>query len=71
MTWTPKPWMEDRYRVTGPAYYAQWTQPGMPAPWDVPIDQRSDLSGDDLVNRCYAENEYAPYAEELLGQSGH
>jgi Outer membrane lipoprotein-sorting protein len=62
MTWTPKPWMEDRYRTMGPAYYAQWTQPGMPAPWDVSMDQRSNLSGDDLVNRCYAENEYAPYA---------
>jgi hypothetical protein len=63
MTWTPKPWMEDRYRVTGPAYYAQWTQPGLPAPWEVPIDQRSSLTGADLVNRCYAENEYAPYAK--------
>ena len=54
MTWTPKPWMEDEYRSTGPAYYAQWTQPDMPAPWEVPIDQRSSLSGADLVNRCYA-----------------
>jgi hypothetical protein len=63
MTWTPKPWMEDAYRTTGPAYYAQWTQPGLPTPFEIPIDQRPSLSGGDLINRCYGESEYAPYAK--------
>jgi hypothetical protein len=63
MTWTPKPWMEDKYRTTGPAYYAQWTQPGLPTPWELSVEQRPSLSGDEVVNRCYGGNEYAPYAK--------
>jgi hypothetical protein len=63
MVWKPKPYMEEKYRTIGPAYYAQWTQPGLPPPWDVPLDKRSTLSGAELMNRCYAENEYAPYAK--------
>jgi hypothetical protein len=63
MVWKPKPYMEDKYKTLGPEYYAQWTQPGLPPPWDIPMDQRASLSGADFVNRCYAENEYAPYAQ--------
>ncbi|HTY55726.1 MAG TPA: DUF1329 domain-containing protein [Candidatus Binataceae bacterium] len=63
MVWKPKAYMEDKYKAMGPAYYAQWTQPGLPPPWDVPMDQRQNLSGAELMNRCYAENEYAPYAK--------
>jgi uncharacterized protein DUF1329 len=63
MTWTPKPWMEDRYRMMGPVYYSQWTQPGLPSPFEIPLDQRPNLSAEDFINRCYGENEYAPYAK--------
>lgn len=45
MVWKPKPYMEEKYRTMGPAYYAQWTQPGLPPPWDLPLDKRSTLSG--------------------------
>jgi len=63
MVWKPKPYMEEKYKAMGPAYYAQWTQPGLPPPWDLPIEKRSELSGAEVINRCYAENEYAPYAK--------
>src|ERR1700723_1665907 len=43
MVWRPKPYMEEKYRTMGPAYYAQWTQPGLPPPWDLPLDKRSTL----------------------------
>ena len=32
MTWAQKPWMNDPLKQQGPAYYAQWAQPGMEFP---------------------------------------
>ena len=61
MTWEQRPWMEDVLKAKGPAYYAQWTAPGMPFPWEVPVEQRDKLSADDLMDRCIAYSYYGPY----------
>ena len=54
--WKPSPWTEDPLKQQGPAYYAQWTQPGMPFPFEVPLDQRDKLSPTELIDRCVAYN---------------
>src|SRR3979411_2133367 len=46
--WKPVSWMEDPLKQQGPAYYAQWSQPGMPFPFEVPIDQRDKLTPTDM-----------------------
>ena len=45
----------------GPAYYAQWAQPGMEFPWELPMEQRDKLSADDIMDRCVAYTYYGPY----------
>ena len=61
MTWEARPWMEDVLKAKGPAYYLQWTQKGMPFPWEVPLDQRDKMSAEDLMDKCIAYNYYGPY----------
>ncbi|MDO8588409.1 MAG: hypothetical protein Q7T82_15385 [Armatimonadota bacterium] len=51
MTWRPKPWYEDKYKEMGPAYYAQWDDPKLPFPFDVPLEERHKLSAEDIINR--------------------
>src|SRR5882757_167983 len=58
--WKPVDWMEDPLKQQGPAYYAQWTQPGMPFPFEVPLDQRDKLSATEMIDRCVAYNYYGP-----------
>lgn len=62
MVWKPKEYMDPKYKKMGPAYYSLWTQPGMPLPWDVPLDKRPEISGADFVTRCYGTFVFAPYA---------
>ena len=61
--WKPSPWTEDPLKQQGPAYYAQWTEPGMPFPFEVALDQRDKLSATELIDRCVAYNYYGPYVE--------
>ena len=61
--WKPVEWMEDPLKEKSPAYYAQWTTPGMPFPFEVPIEKRSELSAPELIDRCVAYNYYGPYVE--------
>jgi len=61
MVWEQRPWMEDVLKAKGPAYYSQWTQKGMPFPWDVPIEQRDKMAAEDLMDRCIAYSYYGPY----------
>ena len=63
MIWKPKDYMDPVYKKMGPAYYSLWTQPEMPAPWDVPLAERDKLPGDQWVERCFAEWVYPPFAK--------
>src|ERR1700685_3520060 len=51
MTWKAQPWMEDRQQKLGPAYIAQWATPGLPMPFDIPIEKRDHISATDLPDR--------------------
>ena len=42
MLWKPQSWMEDRQQRLGPAFLAQWTTPGLPLPFDIPIEKKRD-----------------------------
>ena len=61
MTWTPKPWMNDPLKQQGPAYYAQWAQPGMEFPFELTMEQRDKLPPDEIMDRCIAYIYYGPY----------
>jgi Outer membrane lipoprotein-sorting protein len=61
MTWTPKPWMNDPLKQQGPAYYAQWAQPGMEFPFELTMEQREKLPADEIMDRCVAYTYYGPY----------
>ena len=63
MNWKPKDYMDPTYKKMGPAYYSLWTQKGMPLPWDVPIDQRQNISGADFVTRSYGTFVFSPWAK--------
>lgn len=64
--WKTQPWMEPAYASLGPYYYFQWARPGLPFPWEVPVQERTKFSGADFLNRCtvcnlvyaYADNEW-------------
>ncbi len=61
MQWTRKPYFEDPLAKQGPAYFAQWTKPGMPFPYDLTMAQRVALGPEDLMDRCVAYTYYGPY----------
>jgi hypothetical protein len=53
--------MEDRQQKIGPAYIAQWATPGLPMPFDIPIEKRDQISATDLPDRCLTYSYYGPY----------
>lgn len=61
MTWEPRAYMEDPLREQGPAYYAQWTRPGMEFPYELSMAAREQLAAEDLMDRCVAYTYYGPY----------
>ena len=60
MLWQPKPWMEDTYREQGPNILMQWTKPGLPYPWELPIDKRHQMSANEYMNHCSTTMVAAP-----------
>ena len=63
MLWKPKDYMQAKYKQMGPAFYALWTQKGMPLPWNLPVDQRASLTAARYIEMCNGTFEYAPYAK--------
>jgi hypothetical protein len=62
MTWDPnKVWYYDDFKKAGPAYYAKWTKPGMPFPFDLTVDERAKLPAEELYDRCIAWHYYGSY----------
>ena len=61
MLWKAQPWMEDRQQKLGPAFIAQWTTPGLPMPFEVPIEQRDKIPVSELPDRCLTYSYYGPY----------
>lgn len=61
MQWQPKPYFEEPLTKQGPAYFAQWAQPGMEFPYELTMAQREALSADDWMDRCVAYTYYGPY----------
>jgi hypothetical protein len=53
--------MEDRQQKLGPAYIAQWATPGLPLPFEIPIEKRDQLTADQLPDRCLTYSYYGPY----------
>lgn len=61
MVWKPQPWMEQRQQKLGPAFLAQWATPGLPMPFEVPIDKRDQTPVAQLPDRCLTYSYYGPY----------
>jgi Protein of unknown function (DUF1329) len=61
MVWKAQPWMEDRQQKIGPAYLAQWTTPGLPMPFEIPIEKRDQIPANQLPDRCLTYSYYGPY----------
>ncbi len=58
MLWKPTVWMEPEQIKMGPAYLAQWIAPGLPKPWDIPIEKRDKLAGADYWTRGWNDSFY-------------
>ena len=63
MLWKPEPWMEPAYAKLGPYYYLQWLRKGLPYRWELPLDQRTRLTGPDYMSRCLAFTYYMADAD--------
>jgi hypothetical protein len=62
MTWQPdKAWYYDDFKKAGPTYYAKWTKPGMPFPFELTMEQREKLGAEELYDRCIAWHYYGSY----------
>lgn len=61
MVWKPQPWMEDRQQKLGPAFIAQWATPGLPLPFEIPIEQRHKIPANELPDRGLTYSYYGPY----------
>ncbi len=61
MLWKPQPWMEDRQQRLGPAFLAQWTTPGLPLPFDIPIEKRDAIPANELPDRGLTFTYFGPY----------
>src|ERR1700683_1740543 len=61
LTWKAQPWMEDRQQKLGPAYISQWTTPGLPSPFEIPIEKRDQISANELPDRCLTYSYFGPY----------
>ncbi len=60
MLWQPRPWMEDSYKEQGPKLLMQWTKPGLPYPWELPIEKRHQLSASEYMDHCSTTMVAAP-----------
>lgn len=70
MTWRPKPWYEDKYKEMGPAYYAQWDDPKLPYPFDVPLEERHKWAPDEFILRTQGLTYLgAPYFKNMWDQA--
>lgn len=61
MLWKPQPWMEERQQKLGPAFLAQWTTPGLPLPWEIPISDRDKIPVGEMPDRFLTYSYYGPY----------
>ncbi|WP_423961330.1 DUF1329 domain-containing protein [Candidatus Binatus sp.] len=61
MLWKTQPWMEEREQKLGPAFLAQWTTPGLPMPFEVPIEKRDKIPATEWNDRSLTYSYYAPY----------
>ena len=61
MLWKAQQWMEAREQKLGPAFLAQWTTPGLPMPFEVPIEKRDSIPATEWNDRSLTYSYYAPY----------
>jgi hypothetical protein len=62
MTWDPnKVWYYEAFKKAGPTYYAKWTEKGLPFPFELSMEERAKLPGDELYDRCIAWHYYGSY----------
>lgn len=66
VNWEPKPWQHPDYRETGPAIYDRWTQPGLPYPWELSVDERVAQTGAEIHDRSYTALYFGEFGENYI-----
>ncbi|RIL07367.1 MAG: hypothetical protein DCC71_03395 [Proteobacteria bacterium] len=66
VNWEPKPWHPTSYRELGPKVYDRWTQPGLPYPWEMPLEQRVQQTGAEIHDRSYTALYFGEFGQNYI-----
>jgi hypothetical protein len=64
--WKPQAWQPSDYQEIGPAIYDRWTQPGLPYPWEKPLEERVKQDGREVHDRSYTALYFNEFGENYI-----
>ena len=67
VVWRPKPWHPADYKKIGPNIFKRWIAPGLPYPWEVPLEKRVDtFKGAEVHDRSYTALYFNEFGESYI-----
>ena len=64
--WKPKAWHPRDYVDVGPNIYDRWVQPGLPYPWEIPVEARLQNDGREVHDRSYTALYFNEFGENYI-----
>ena len=66
VNWKPQPWHNSSYKEIGPNIYDRWTQPGLPYPWEKPVEERVKHDGREVHDRSYTALYFNEFGDNYI-----
>ena len=66
VNWKPQAWHPSDYKSLGPNIYDRWIQPGLPYPWEKPMEERVKQDGREVHDRSYTALYFNEFGENYI-----
>jgi len=66
VTWKKQPWHPRDYAELGPNIYDRWIQPGLPYPWEMPLEERVKQDGREVHDRSYTALYFNEFGDNYI-----
>ena len=66
VNWKPQAWHPSDYKSLGPNIYDRWVQPGLPYPWEKPMEARVKQDGREVHDRSYTALYFNEFGENYI-----
>ena len=66
VNWKPQPWHNVSYKEIGPDIYDRWTQPGLPYPWEISVEERVKQDGSEIHDRSYTALYFNEFGDNYI-----